>query len=237
MILLPEIKIKALLDAYLGLIYNDYINTSNKTKTFIYKLFNGNKVDNYDFYLQAVKILSRSKDDPRKLEVRTFFDRSRASIPTIHINLPAESPIGDGIGFDPNYEQPEFNDTDSTFQETVTRTFATKYNIIVTSDNQFEVVILYYALKAIMISNYESLEMNGLRLPKFSGQDMILRDDLVPNAIYARSLSLDTMYEFTVPNLYLKSFPQNVEFISQPYSQFDEPYYGSFALGELNVVP
>lgn len=229
MILLPELKLKKLLDGWLALLKSNWNNNTDKSKTFIYQLFYGNSLENYDFYTQAQKILLRSKDDPRILEIRTFFDRTRAHLPTIHITLPSTSPFGDGLGFDPNYGDIVWDDEEQTFLQNNTRTFSTRYNMIITSDNTFEVLLIYYAMQALMIANYESLDLNGLRNPKFSGQDMILRDDLVPNHIYARSTTIDVHYELTVPLLGASEFYTEIDFTGIP-----EPYYGQ-ELGSENI--
>jgi len=234
MLILPEIKLKKLLDGFLGLIQANFNTETDPTKTFIYQLFNGNVVDGYDFYHQAQKILLRNPDDPRMLMVRTFFDRTRAGIPTIHINLPAQSPIGDGIGFDPNYDSGViWDDENEQFEQT--STFGSKYNIIITSDNQFEVLIIFYALQCVMIANHPTLELNGLRNPKFGAQDLMLKDDNIPN-LFARTLSFDMINEVTVPDLVWTAFYNEIVFYSGiHYGAIYSYGYGDCDLGFNNI--
>jgi hypothetical protein len=200
MSLLPEIQLKRLLDHLISKVKENYLSKTDKSKTFLYRLFYSNNVEGYDFYQQALTLLMRGSNDPRRVEVRMFFDRSRASIPTIHINLPSESPFGDSIGFGIGNVGPIFDDENNTYTNNRERVFQEKYNITLTSDNSYEVLILYYLLKAILIAKVDILEINGLRNISISGQDLMVNDSIVP-PIFMRSLNLSFHYEFSVPEL------------------------------------
>ena len=209
---IPEITLKKIIDYLLNAVVVDFKSKSNQQETFLYKLFNGSKIEGYDYFVQAKSLLVKKNDDPRKLQTRIFYDRTRAGFPTIHITLPNENPYGDGIGYDRNYQDPTFNDTDGTFTSSNTRTFNTRYNVICTSDNTFEVLIIYYLLKALITSKIDIFELNGIRNIKTSGQDLIINADSMPQNIFMRGLMIDCFYEFSMPDLDATEMLLNIEF-------------------------
>jgi hypothetical protein len=233
----PEIMLKKIIDYSLSLLKIDYDSYVDKKDSTLYQILNGNKIGNYDYFDQAVKILFQTHDNPRKLETKLFFDRSRSGIPTIHITMPSESHFGDGIGFDTGYVE-DFRDSNDNEKQSFTRTFNTKYNIVVTSDNTFEVLIVYYVLKACLMANIYTLELNGLRNAKFGGQDLILKDDIMPTGIFSRSLNFECFYEFTAFGFEKLSLINNINFeeavnLTEP-KEPSEIYFGG-GLGENNL--
>ena len=202
-VLLPEIQLKKILDYYLNIVNQDFqdsVSAGNEQASLLYQMFGGIVLDNYNFYDQAKAIILKGDDNPRHLEVRIFFDRTRASIPTIHLNLPSENPDSDSIGYGLGNNDPEFSSDNSTFKEILQRDFNTVFNITVTSDNTFEVIIIYTLLKAIMVSGVEIMELNGLRNPKISGKDLMAHMDS-PQPLFLRVLTLSFLYEFSVPEI------------------------------------
>lgn len=192
---IPEIQLKSIIDALISTLKTNYeANIADETKSILYKFFNGNAAGIFNYFTEAKKLFLRDDSDQRKLDSRLFFDRERANIPTVHITLPNESPKSDGIGVDAGY-QPEDRDDDDTFNYTYTRGFATQYNIIITSDNTFEVILIYHALKAMLIKVFDSLELMGFRDPRISGGDLNINPDLVPPGIFVRNISLSIYYE------------------------------------------
>lgn len=214
MIQMPEVKLKALLDAVLGKIRSDYTNAGDKSTTFLYKMYNGLKSGNYVFLDEAVKIFTRLVDDSRIIDTRLLFDRERASLPTIHVTIPSEEPHGDGIGLDDGYVVNTLNAEsvapDQTMTEYYTRGYNTKFELIITGSNEFEVVTIFTTLKAALINNIESLEVNGFRNPKIFGGDLKINDQLTPNA-YMRVLNLSTYFELIVPKFDSVSLVNSIE--------------------------
>jgi hypothetical protein len=201
MITMPEVTLKHLIDSILNRIVVDYRTNNDKTKTFLYKLLYGVQEGNYMFYDEAVAIINRSIDDPRKLDTRLLFDRERASLPTIHVTIPSDQPFSDGIGFDEGYVQPTVNAQDNpplTMTTYYTRSYQSRFDLVITGSNTFEVVLIYYLLRCALINNVESLEANGFRNPKFPGGDVKINEQITPVS-YLRILTIDSFYELTVP--------------------------------------
>ena len=189
MILLPEQRLKALMDFFLESINEGYLE----------KLF-GNQTfgsGGYNYFDNAKEIFLRRKDSPRKVVCNLFFNRERQGLPTIHIALNQDIPgEANGLGMDP---QTEVNAEKGTYTENLTRAYSSRFNIICTSDNTFEVLIVYNVIRALMQGNPALLDAAGLYNCKFSGQDLILTDYLMPTTIYARGFMLDCLYDVQVP--------------------------------------
>lgn len=219
MIQMPDIKLKSLLDVILDKIKFDYDNAGDESTTFLYKMYNGLITGNYNFLNNAVKIFNRATDDPRTIDTRLMFDRERAHLPTVHVTIPSENVTGDGIGFDEGYVQNVADgdpQTATTMTEYYTRGYSSKFDLIITGSNSFEVILIYYTLKAALINNVESLELNGFRNPKIYGSDLKVNESLNPNA-YMRILHIDSYFELIVPKFDSVNIVNNIDFGGTAY--------------------
>ena len=190
-VILPEVKLKKIVDFVLSQIDSELLSI----------IFADEKLGNYNFYENALSIfVNKKKDNPRIIESHLFFNRDRANLPTIHINSPADAPGGDNSNmFD--FEEKFENETTLTYRKISPRTYQSKFNIIFTSDNTFEVSIMYAVFKTIIQGNMYLLESNGLRNAKLSGNDIVFSDGMMPLGIYAKALMIDCLYTFKAPSL------------------------------------
>ena len=203
MLILPEQKLKAIIDFFL----------ENVNEGYLYECFGDLTFGDgsYSYFENASALFLKRVDHPRVISCNMFFNTERQGLPTIHIALNQDYPgEGNGLGFDPLEEDFE----DGTCATSKSRMYSARYNIICTSDQTFEVLLMYNTLKAFLQGNVEILELNGLQNVKFSGQDLILTDYLMPANIYARGFVIDCLYEFKAPpmvrnlsmtNLFLKA--------------------------------
>lgn len=199
---IPEIILYNILSYILKIIRKD-LNENIEEETIFYKLFYGTNFPNLnlDFYSNAKELFLRDKSHPRYLDIRMFFNADRASIPTIHLNLPSDSDIGGGLGVDEGYNGNNFNSIENTISENHTRNFNAVYNIIITSDNSDEVLIIYHSIRAFLISMMDIIDLNGLRNPKLGGSDLQINPELIPPNIFIRNISLNCFYEITIPSI------------------------------------
>lgn len=180
--MLPEIQIKKLLDFFINKVDENYLN----------KLFGELQIGSYSFSENAKKIFLRGSESDRQIETHIFFNHDRAHLPTVHINLPSENMGGDnGIDWDTDVFQAECEDK---AYRASSRTYTAKFNLIFTSNNTFEVLIMYYVIKSVIQGNIVLLSENGLQNPKLSGSDIIFNEGFMPQSIYSRALSIDCMY-------------------------------------------
>jgi len=211
-IFLPEVRLFNFIEQLLKVIKKDF-ETESEEATILFEIFNNNAVEQHNYYKIAKELFGRVKgDNPREIGTRLFFDRERAHLPTIHISLPGEMAKNDGMGFDEGFQDVIFNDNFTERQATLTRRFATKYDILMTSDNPMEVVIMYHTIRAVLISFSAALQLMGFHLPVFSGQDLRINEELVPNHIMIRALSLNFEYDVTVPSAVRERIMKTLEF-------------------------
>jgi len=199
MIIIPEILVAEVVETVLKVIEVDFSKHVEEKDTLLYYILGSNEYKKYNFFEQAKDIFLREYDHPRKIAVRMLFDAQRASLPTIHITMPQESNDSDGIGVDEGYSENTFNTDGTTFHKTYTRAFGVQYNIIITSDNSLEVLLIYHLLKAMLISIFDHMELSGIRNPKLSGQDLQMNSDIVPVNVFVRGVGINFMYEEDIP--------------------------------------
>lgn len=201
-LIMPELVLFNTVKSLLNFIRMDFHSVVDEKKTWLYKLFNGHHVENYNFFQQAKQVFTQSIDSPRVLDVRLFFDSERAHMPTIHINLPSENEGENGIGIDEGFTDALYDSDTNRFQRTYTRRYDATYNLIITSDNPFEVVMIYHFLKLIMVATMDHIQLSGLENPKTGGQDLHLNSDLIPAGVYMRGLTLSFSYDISVPSIF-----------------------------------
>jgi len=213
MINIPEIILYNHLEYFLQYIRKDLIETTDERKTFLYQILNGIELKKLglNYYTEAKDIFLRDRTHPRCLEIRMFFDADRAAIPTIHINLPSEQAYQDGLGVDTGYQENIVDTTGETYYETHTRTFNSTYQIIVSSDNTNEVIIIYNVLKAFLIAILDLIDLAGLRNLKLGGGDLQLNPEIVPPHIFIRALTLNCFIEMTVPTTIKNKIIKDIE--------------------------
>lgn len=206
-ITVPEVIIYNALEGIVNFIRRDLKeNSENEQRTWLYKLLgqdeDGNpiKMNRYNYFEQAKKIFS----DVKNLKVNFGYNFEVAKIISLHIILPSESPVAPALGEDEGY-QTEFDEESGKSQFKYTQLFDTNYQIMITSDNSSETNIVYTVFKAALIAIVPQLSLLGLMNPKYSGNDIMFNDGMMPQGIFHKVLNLTFQYELTVPQLGLAS--------------------------------
>jgi hypothetical protein len=195
-ITIPEIVLFNTIKNLLKFIRADYAaNIADTTQSYLYKVLIGNNVQRYDLFTQAETVFITPNDDPRHLDVNMFFNAKRAAIPTIHITLPSEGEKDNVIANGEGYRDPVYNDDDTLSTTIFNRRFAARYNIIITSDNTNEVILIYSLVRSAFISLNAHFSLAGLQQPKLSGGDLNINSEIVPPNVFVRSIGLDFSYD------------------------------------------
>lgn len=203
-VLMPEIILYKTLMAIFQIVRDDYANQTSEADSLLHQYFGidecGNPIqwESFNYYEQA-KELFINKD---KIQVNLGYNMQTSDVACVHIMLPNESGRPFGIGADENYIGYAAHDSDVPQEQAIfTKLFDATYNLIITSENTLEVLLIYNFLKASFISLHTHIELSGLRLPKISGQDIQLQSDLVPPHIFHRGFGLSFVYEVHVPDI------------------------------------
>lgn len=204
--MIVELELKILIDSILDKIKLDYESKVNKADSFLYRLLGTGKVGNYEFMTQAVEVFTKNNGSADKIETSIMFNSKRMGLPTIHVTIPSEEPYSDGLGYDEDLNEIEFESGDTGGQY-YNRGFKSKFELVITGRNSFEVVLIYNVMKAALIANLMSLEANGFRQPKISGGDLRIAEQLSPNG-FMRVLNLESFYDLRIPKF------ENIQLVS-----------------------
>lgn len=213
--LIPEIILYNTLKAFKQVVANDYNNATDKSQTILNDLFgvdNNNiplQYENFNYLEQAIAVLARTDEHVRKFQVSIGYNLQRAFLPTVHILLPQESPGRyDSIGFGEGEIAPQFNLTSLPQSEIDTRikSSTATFDLMITSDNTSEVLLLYYFIKAMLLYVGDTFELLGLHNFKTTGMDIQLDDRTAPTNIFHRTLRTEFDYQSEVKIRNIKQF-------------------------------
>lgn len=211
--MIPDIKLFEIVKSCVKALREEHaLNGGTPSNTILWHLLNPTKqadTSKYKWYEQAVEIfITRDKNHDKYLDTRLFFDRERASIPTLHIMMSGEDKGKDGIGGDLGYNDAQVIGTSQ--RPVLNKQFAMNANIIVTTDNPFETVIIYSVIKAMLISLNTHIQLFGFINPIISGRDIQLSQEVAPAGIYSRAINFHASYELSVPEVALSKIGQFV---------------------------
>jgi hypothetical protein len=218
------LQVKKLVDSLINFVIEDYNekkllqsevvlpSTLNYLKdSFIYRCFDEEDVDEgINYRDSAVELFLRTQFDSRRLETRVMFDRDRATLPTIHVREPAKlKGNSDAIGY--TSEQLFFNDLVhdleseeepiQTFNYKVRRSFNSQFELMITSVNRHEVLIIEEVIMALLMGAQDTI---SLVLPfqtvQLSVKEIIYNSEITPN-MFIKSIMLNVNYEKIYPEL------------------------------------
>lgn len=211
-VLMPEIVIYNTLNSIFQIIKDDFESEDSEIDTILYHMFGvdeNNKElewETFNYFEQAKELFIK-----RKIEVNLGYNMENSGQGVIHILLPEETGRDFGIGADENYK-PNFITDDSNSQYSqpqYNNVYDANYNLMITSENTLEVLLIYNFIKVSFIALNVHLQLSGLQLPKFSGRDVQVQSDLVPTHIFHRSFGLSFFYEVYVPDFFRKKIIRN----------------------------
>lgn len=203
MIVIPDIIILQSIKSVLKKIRDDYnVNIATPEKSILFKLLNGNNLQRFKMFEEAVKIIMTTENDPRHLDANLYFNAKRASIPTLHITLSSENLTNNALGQSLGYQDTLYSQDLTNFQDVWNRRFSANYSLIITSDNMNEVILLYNLWKSILISITYHLNLSGLENIKLSGGNIQINSNLVPENIFSRSIGINFEYDTKAIDLF-----------------------------------
>lgn len=210
--MIPIIRVKKFTDLLIEFIRTDYENATNKVNSFLYRVLEDDQDNGYDYYRNAVQIFSRDKNYKNRIETRMGFDPDRATLPTIHVREPgAQKGKTDGIGF---FGDETFSNEDGTTSTNAKKSFHSKFELMITSSNVNEIIIVKEVLENAMIGAYESLQVNFFDLIDFSSKELIIQNDSYGGTpLFAKTIELDISYEKnSIPKLYTQENITAIQF-------------------------
>lgn len=199
--LFPDIILCRTLESIVKLLRADLMeHGNNDTETILYKIIGEDeehkalKWNFVNFYKQAKKIIL----DENNMSVNFGYNLEVSTPICMHIILPSEQ----GrmcIGADEGYVGER--DDEGNIQLYHTEMYETTYQIMITGTNSTEVTIVYHIIKSMLLMLVDQIDLMGIRNPSFSGNDIVMQDDLTPVPIFHRVLNISFTYEHNVPKL------------------------------------
>ena len=212
-IIMPEVIIYNALESIVKCVRKDLTeNKDNEKASILYRLLGENidrkpiMMNRWDFFKQAKKIFTNKNN----LSVNFGYNFDVANIIALHIVLPSEQAAESAIGQDEGYNI--MIDDEGMITEFFSQNFQSNYQIMITSNNSSEILTVYHILKSMLLMIVPHLETMGLRLCKFSGNDIVFKDDLMPNGMFHKVLNINFNYELKVPQMLQRDIVKKIVF-------------------------
>lgn len=201
--LIPEIILFNTITAFQTLLAQDYNAATDKTQTALHDMFgqddnlNNLQLEKFNYLTQAVALFTRTQESPRQFTVNVGYNLNRAMLPTVHILLPQETPGRyNAIGLNEGEIPTEYHPEATPQYETITRarSYRASFDLMVTSDNSSEVLLIYYMIKNMLVYTGDTFELLGLHNYELTGQDVQLDAAYAPPNVFHRSIRLTFDY-------------------------------------------
>lgn len=202
-LIIPETIILDSLEKGLKFVRADYaanLAANTEQDSYLYRILHGVGIERYTYFTQGKKVFLAAEDDPRLLNIDLAYNMDASKVPSVYVALANEQNGQNGLGLDEGFQQ-DIENEDGTTSPIFTRRKNTSYNVMITSDNSNEVVMIYHFLYALLTSLTPHMNMRGLENISIGGQDLQLRGDLIPKHIFMRALAINLQYETSVPDL------------------------------------
>lgn len=200
--MIPALRLYRYLVALTEILINDLKQEQTQERTILYQLLY-DAIYKKDVYYDAAKeLFLRSDEHPRKIQLNLAYAAERADLPSLSLSMPTDSPDQSldslGVGEDHYFVKTnQANTTDAKFP-IFSRHFNAKLDVLVSSSNFMETIILYKVYQGLLIMVLPQLDIDGFVNPKISGSPVQVNPEIIPTNLYTIVLSLMFSYEVKV---------------------------------------
>ena len=184
-----------------GITFNSPTVSDLKDESFLLRCFDDDDyIEEVSYKTLATEIFTRGVTEHRKVETRLMFDVDRATLPTIHVREPAKvKGKQDGIG---NIGQDFYQNADGGTADERRRSFDSQYELMITSMNRHEVIIIEEVLLGLFVGAQDTLALQDpFYLINYSVKELIANNELVPNPLFIKAISLSVSYDKKYPDI------------------------------------
>lgn len=178
-------------------------NSADLTQSYLHRILQGQNIERYNHFDQAVSILTKEEDDPRLLAIDLMYNMNFEKVPSIYVTLSGEQHGQNNIAIEEESEV-IYNGGDpenpTSYNKIYTRRKQANYSVYIISDNSNEANLLYHILDCIILSMTTHLNLKGLYNLTQGGQDVQIDSDKVPKHIFIKTLSLGLQYQRSAPD-------------------------------------
>lgn len=198
---IPEVILYNILKYMIGYT-EENSKIDNKNFNLLWRIFGGDecypqpKMGNLNLYEQSLELF-KGDEANRGITVSVGYNLQRVETgePSIHILLPSENQDSSSIGMGAGYYGNFVDETDGVGLTSLSIDSAATYNLMITTDNVNEIMIIYHWLKSCSLSFSTQFELEGFKNVKIGGNDLQFNDELVPPNIFHRNFNLSFSYE------------------------------------------
>lgn len=196
---IPEYILYYGLKSAVDFLRSDFAVQTDETKSLLYMILNNVGINRYEFFKQAKKVFLAGNDDPRYFSINMMYNMEKNAAPSVYITLPADQSAQNELSVGEGANDPYFidstDDTQGTYQPSLSRRFQATYSIVITSDNENEVILIYHVLRALLISMHVHFNLAGLVNISLGGADLKPYNKDIPHNAFVRAINFNCQYE------------------------------------------
>lgn len=188
-------------------------------ESFLYRcIASDDAIEGISYRTLAEEMFTRDSMNSRKVTVELMFSRDKAMLPQIAIREPAKGKgqtdaIG-GIGDE------YFVNEDGSFQEEKRKSYTSQYELLVTSPNRHEVIIMEEVLLGLLIGAQDTLALaNPFYNFNFSVKELMVNNEMYAETLFVKSIGINVSYDKSYPNLIDNSILTKILFEHQILTQ------------------
>ena len=238
---IQELELQVILQNFMKAIKADYDSRTIKEQSILGQMFYGLSYDGgkYDLYTEAVDLFITRQErttsgSARRVSIRSYYDRDKELVPTMHIAAPSEQEkdnwIGGGFTQGDVADAPQGSPA-SQYYEQRTRRYQSRIAIIFTSDNWIEVQLMYFLVKHGILTIFDTLILSMFQDPSISGHELQMKETAAPEHFYSRSIIIDSANESQVSNFHLSE-----SFVSIVFPRSNDVSGGNIGDEKLNII-
>ena len=188
-------------------------------ESFLYRcIASDDEIEGISYRTLAEEIFTRDKMNSRKATVELMFSQDKAMLPQIAIREPAkgkgQTDAISGIGDE------YFTNENGSFQEEKRKSFSSQYELLITSPNRHEVIIMEEVILGLLIGAQDTLALaNPFYNFNFSIKELMVNNEMYAESLFVKSIGINVSYDKSYPNLIDNSLLTKILFQHQILSE------------------
>lgn len=184
-----------------GVDFTSPITSNLVEESFLYRCIDSDDVIEEISYRElAEELFTRDSMNSRKASVELMFSADKAMLPQIAIREPAKNKgQTDGIG---GIGDEIYLNEDDSFNEERRKSFTSQFELLITSPNRHEVIIMEEVLLGLFIGAQDTLALaNPFYSFNFTIKELMVNNQTYAEQLFVKSIGINTSYDRSYPNL------------------------------------
>lgn len=197
---IPEHRIYSICRGLLIKLKADINSSTPEQDKIGYGLFDGNisQDSKYDYYEQYKEIFKREETHPNRINVNIGYPMDVKTAINLSVVSSTSGTNFNSIGVDESGEVDDIRIIDGNYIPSYGRNFDASVTILITGPNQTELLCVFYTLESLLISIFDTVQLEGFQNPKISSRDVQLNEADSPTHHFSRAITISYMREVRV---------------------------------------